>query len=251
MSAIKVLENKQLAFVYNRVYLKQENVSWYKHVLYDCINCANITGLHALGDRLYLLYDNGTLVENSNHEKKTFNIYNISGVMRAVNFGSLTWNSFLLPDKDLLLLADEGKGEIFTYRISTQQKTVRLRGLNRPTSVTYAFFNNTTNYIVCEQGASIVSMYSSSWRLKWNCGGLGSEDGRVDNPHAAIMMPEGTILVSDYNNNRLSEFTSQGQFLHHLPISRHITHPTSLSFSFPLLCVIHRNYKYINCYYMY
>ena len=70
-------------------------------------------------------------------------------------------------------------------------------------------------------------------------GGRGSKDGELERPLSVIMSPEGTVIVGDSGNRRVSEFTMEGEFLCHLLVkSDGISSIQAMSFSHPHLWIV-------------
>ena len=133
---------------------------------------------------------------------------------------------------------------MFSYNLTSKHKQVHFTGLSGSSSVSYSFYNNSTHYLVCQQGLHTISVYNSSWELVSSFGGRGRGDGYLYNPFAAIMSYNNTILVSDRNNNRISIFTADGVFLYHLLTqSDGIYRPIALSYYKPYLWVVNRYCK--------
>ena len=207
--------------------------------LYNCQLCNNIHGLLLLGPNLYVTHRNGTIVEIQPHTGDLLNVYDIPGVSYIQHFGTLWSDPSKIPNTDILLLPDYYKDEVFSYNLTSKHKQVHLTGLSSPTSVSYSFYNNSTHYIVCQRGLHTISIYNSSWDLVSSFGGYGRSDGYLYYPFAAIMSYNNTILVSDYNNHRISVFTTDGVFLYHLlSLSDGINRPGALSYYKPYLWVV-------------
>ena len=208
--------------------------------IYTCIRCS-ITGLLVVGDLFYIIHNNGTLLQARVSDGRTMSVFS----MPTPRYGWVTHTGSLynppgtIPDKDTLILCDFNEGEVFTYNLSTKQKLVRLTRTHRNTnynSVSYFFQKNKTFFIVCDYGRSQVYVYSATWHLVRSIGRPGSADGELKNPQAAIVSEENTIIVSDTENHRVSEFSFDGKFLGHLLVkSDGIYRPNALSFSYPYL----------------
>ena len=229
--------------------------------IYNCTGCY-LTGLLVLGKDIFIIHGNGTLLQLSLGNWNLLRIYQINNMGgRILHTGSLASDPSMIPDQDQLLLADSRLYEVFTYRLSTKKKVVRHRWPNvgppfygYPRTVSYGFYNNTVFFIVssCYGGnlGNKVMIYDSEWNHVRSFGGNGSRDGRFNGPRAAIVSSDNTIIIADYHNNRLSEFTMKGQFVRQILDSDDgITIPQALSFWFPHLWVIHSNdrvcrYKY-------
>ena len=204
-----------------------------------CDSSNHIWGLLLLGSNLYVTHKKGIIVEIQPHRGQLLNVYNVSDVGIINYFGSLWSDPSKIPNTDILLLTDFGINEVFSYNLTSRHKQVHLTGLSDPRSVSYSFYDNSTHYIVCQYGDNTISIYNSSWDHVSSFGGSGSSDGYLHGPHAAIMSYNNTILVSDYNNNRVSVFTADGVFLYHLLTqSDGIYRPHALSYYKPYLWVI-------------
>ena len=207
--------------------------------IYSCVGCNSINGLLVLGDYLYIIHYNGTVVETRVSDGHLLRIFTIPDVSRVTHTGSLYSKSDRIPDKQTLLLCDYIKGDVFTFEPSTRQKKVPITSLSRPRSVSYYFYNNTVYYIVCEQRKHRINVYNNTWDLIRTIGKFGSNDGELDNPISAIVSDEDTIIISDYRNNRVSEFNFYGTFLRHLLVSSDgINGPSSMSFYYPHLWLV-------------
>ena len=213
----------------------------------SCDSSNHIWGILSLGYNLYVTHKNGTIVEIKPHTGQLLNVYDISDVNNIIHFGSLWSDPSKIPNTDILLLPDYIKGEVFSYNLTSRHKQVHLTGLSYPSSVSYSFYNNSTHYIVCQQGRHKISIYNSSWHLVSSFGGVGTADGYLYYPLAAIMSYSNTILVSDSNNDRMSVFTIDGVFLYHLLTqSDGIFSPRALSYYKPYLWVV--NYTQLHRY---
>ena len=191
-----------------------------------CSRKAVIWGLLILGVNLYVIQSNGKVLEISLKNHQILNEYHIQNVSEVKNDGSLYSDPDFIPDKDVLLLADSRKNEVFTYNMTSHQKIVRIRGIPTPTSVTYSFYNNTIFYIVCAHSRHYISVYDSQWLFVRQINIMG--------PCSVTISPDKTIFV--INSKKVSEFTLQGRFLGHvLSVSYSIV---SISFSYPHLWVL-------------
>ena len=212
--------------------------------LYNCQSCNNIGGLLLLGSNLYVLQGNGTIVEVQPHTGDLLNVYHIPDVSNINHYGSLWSDPSNIPNTDILLLPDYGKGEVFSYNLTSNHKQVHLTGVWSPTSVSYSFYNNSTQYIVCQVTRHTISIYNSSWDLVSSFRGHGSSDGYLYFPLAAIMSSNNTILVSDRDNFRISVFTTDGVFLYHLLTQSSLKYlPSAISYYKPYLWVVN-DYSY-------
>ena len=153
-------------------------------------------------------------------------------------------------DDDQVLLVDKNKGEVITYNMKTRNKHVVIDKLNHPTSVDKAVTDQGVFYIVNECWAYTVRVYNDRWRLVSSIGGLGDRDGRLNYPQTARVLPDNTILVTDWNNHRISRFTIQGDFIDHvIKQSDGISHPRRLAVQYPYVWVVDGGN--IKCYQIY
>ena len=205
--------------------------------VYTCVGCFSpIWGLLLLGDFLYLTHRNGTVIKTRVSDGQVASRSTIPDVRQVIHSGSLSNKPDKVPDKQTLLLCDLDKGEVLTFETSTGQKRVRITGLHSPTSVSYFFYNHTVYYIVCEAGRDRINVYNQTWHLIRTIGTEGSDDGELDYPMSAIVSHEDTIIISDWYNHRVSEFSFNGTFLHHLLVrSDGIYRPRSMSYYYPHL----------------
>ena len=223
-----------------------------QHV-HQCVRCDYIRGLLVLNNNLYVIYGNGTLVEVYINNINTVQVYQVPDVRDMVNSGSLSYHPSVITHPDLLLLADGDKGEIFSYNVTCKNKQVHLTGLHRPLSVSIMTYNSHLYYVVCERGHHQVHVYNSNWGLYKTLGGTGgSGDGQLLYPIAALGSPDGSIIISDNGNARVSLFNIKGRFIRHiLTRSDGLYIPDAMSVSLPYLWLIdsrtwfsHRLYRY-------
>ena len=193
---------------YVRIYNRGKREHFYCE---KCSRYSNIGALLILGDNLYIIHSNGKVFETSLNNNHVMSVYQIKNVVKVVNYGSLYSDPDSIPDKDVLLLVDNRKNEVFTYNMSSHQKIVRIRRIPNPTSVTYSFYNNTTFYIVCVRWEHSIYVYYSQWQPVRR---FGTNSERQYTVGSAIMSLEETIFV--VNSSKVSEFTLQGQFIGHI-----------------------------------
>ena len=222
-----------------RQVLKVNQLGEVVRILYSCTSCPWITGLLLVGNSVFVLHRNGKIVRidvNTGNLLVTYRI-DVGGLVQA---GLLATSNN--HDPDVLLLADYRRGEIFTYRLSSREKEVKVTGLRWPTSVSYVSSSGGTAYIVCERGTSMIRTYNATWHPMASIGGQGIHDGQLSRPNAAFVTPEDTVIVADTRNNRVSEFTARGHFVRHIMSgSDNIKHPWALSFSFPYLWLVYES----------
>ena len=218
--------------------------------IYTCIGCSSyIWGLLVLGDFLYLTYLNGTVIKTRVSDGQVVSTSTIPDVGSVTHTGSLSNKPEKIPNKQTLLLCDIRKGEVFTFKPSTGEKQVRVTGLRYPHSVSYFFYNQTVFYIVCESSRHRINVYNQTWDLIRTIGTRGSNDGELNYPASAIVSDEDTIIISDYSNHRISEFSFNGTFLRHLLVrSDGIYSPFTMSYYYPHLWLTHGGYPHYKPY---
>ena len=197
--------------------LKTNSQGKVTQTIHTCIGCYYyISGLLVLGDFLYLTHSNGTVIKTRVSDGRVESTSTIPDVSYVIHTGSLSNKPEKVPDKQTLLLCDIRKGEVFTFKPSTGEKQVRVTGLRHPYSVSYFLYNQTVFYIVCESSRHRINVYNQTWDLIRTIGNEGYNDGELKHPTSAIVSDEDTIIVSDNNNDRVSEFSFNGTFLRHL-----------------------------------
>ena len=232
-----------------RQVLRLDSQGKIKKTIFSCVECNYIQGLLVLGEHLYIIHHNGTVIETRVSDGHVLSITAVPDVISVTHSGSRYSKPEKIPDKQTLLLCDWWKGEVFTFKPSTGQKKVRITGLRNPTSVSYFFYNNTVYYIVCESWGHEVTVYNNTWDRIRTIGRIGSNDGGLHWPEAAIVSDEATIIISDSDNHRVSEFSFNGTFLHHLLVkSDGIYRPYSMSYYYPHLWLTHDLYSHRKLY---
>ena len=222
-----------------------------QHV-HQCVKCSDITGLLVLNNNLYVMYVIGILIEININNTYTIQVYQVPDVSLMVHLGLLSYHPSVITHPDLLLLADRYKGEIFSYNVTSKNKTVHLTSLSHPSSVSFMTYNSHLYYIVCERNRHQVHVYNSSWSLYKTLGGPGYGDGQLDYPQSAIGLPDGSVIISDRYNHRVSLFNIRGRFIRHiLTQSDGLSEPYDMSISLPYLWLtdyqgscINRLYRY-------
>ena len=250
------------AFVYN--FVRSNDTSQVLRVnvtgqviqhVYQCVRCDYIEGLLVLNNNIYVIYWNGRLVEININNTNTIQVYQVPDVWYMIHYGSLSYHPSVVTHPDLLLLADLNKGEIFSYNVTSKNKQVHLTGLNRPSSVSFMTYNSHLYYVVCEWLHHQVHVYNSSWSLYKTLGDTyGSGDGQLYYPRSAIGLPDGSVIISDSDNYRVSLFNIHGMFVRHI-LTRFdgLYRPRAMSISLPYLWLIDegRSPNYYNRLYRY
>ena len=211
-----------------------------------------ILGLLVLNNNLYVIYSNGSLLEININNTNTVQVYQVSDVRSMGHRGSLSYHPSVITHPDLLLLADRHKGEIFSYNVTSKHKQVHLTGLSDPFSVSFMTYNSHLYYVVCERGRHQVLVYNSTWSLYKTLGGKGSGDGQLDKPQSAIGLPDGSAIITDQLNQRVSLFNIKGSFMRHiLTRSDGLSEPRAMSISLPYLWLIDYRGSFIDRLYRY
>ena len=135
-----------------------------------------------------------------------------------------------------LLLPEYSTDKVFLYDTYESRDQVVITGVNRPVSVSC---NQDHSVIaVCEYWGNCVSLYDRSYVKLATIRSTGEADGGLNNPTCAVFTPTDSLLVADYINSRVCEFSKQGAFIRHVLTSDHGIHkPWSLSFCHPHLWV--------------
>ena len=231
------------AFVINYVRSNRTRQVWRVNVtgqviqyVHQCVRCT-IRGLLVLNNNLYVIYGNGTLLEININNTNIVQVYQVPDVRFMFHYGSLSYHPSVITHPDLLLLADWGKGEIFSYNVTSKNKQVHLTGLLHPSSVSFMTYNSHLYYVVCEWLHHQVRVYNSNWGLYQTLGGTwGTCDGQLQYPYSAIGLPDGSVIISDSKNKRISLFNIKGRFIRHLLTrSDGLYHPQAMPISLPYL----------------
>eukprot|EP00058_Branchiostoma_floridae_P022492 XP_002607982.1 hypothetical protein BRAFLDRAFT_213523 [Branchiostoma floridae] len=108
--------------------------------------------------------------------------------------------------------------------------------------------NSRNQIIVSDECNSNMMMFDPSGRRLFTCGSRGSGPGQLDPPHCVITDSEDDIIVSDYNNHRVSLFSRDGTFIRHVltktehglngPMGLALTHDGHLIVSDNLRCCL-------------
>ena len=178
-------------------------------------------------DDVFILQPNGTITQVKWLDGQIVKTYNVQvkGLLRGLKI-----------EESMLLLVDHLGGELLTFNTTNGHQQCILQGLKYPSSVARTVQDGEVVYILCEAGAHAVRIYNSNWTLIRTIEGQkGSADGKLNGPISVTVLPCNNILVSDFYNNRVCEFTLSGQFVRHVILD--IDHPIQLQLSYPLLWV--------------
>ena len=207
------------------------------HKLYKCDLCVEIGALLLLGNDLFVIHTNGTVIQINLETNRILHIYTIENVASVIHTGCL-YSDPTRIDTDLLLLAEQGthkgQGEVFSYRLSTNKKQVHVRQLSYPRSVSYFFRLKKMYFVVCDTGDSKVRVYNKYWQH------VRSFKNRQ--PMAVVSSSETTLVIAEIYLSHISEYTIKGEFIKYLltPESEGFYWPVSISFHYPFLWVAAR-----------
>ena len=203
-------------------------------IMYKCDKCVKVGALLLLGYDIFVIHTNGTVIQIDLQTAQIVKVYTIENVVSVIHTGCL-YSDPTHIDKDLLLLADEGKGVIFSYRLSTNRKQVHVRRLIKPSSVSYYFHYNTIYFVVCDSGAKEIQVYNSRWKLLWSFKSFYFL--YVGFPSAAVVSSEKTLLIAGAGLYNICEFNIKGEFIKCLQ-KFVIKKPKALSIQYPFLWVV-------------
>ena len=196
--------------------------------IYTCKQGSTIQGIINYNDVVFILQQNGYITK--------YNINDVSNtaVTYKVDVGSLYSGTII--EYNQLLLPDWGNNEVFVYNTDDHSKQVVITDVTGPVSV--ACNQDHSVIAVCEYWGHCVSLYNRSYIKLTTIGSEGKADGCLLHPFCVIFTSSGSLLVADYGNNRVCEFSQQGAFIRHVITSDHGIHrPESLSYSHPHLWV--------------
>ena len=178
-------------------------------------------------DDVFILQSNGTITQVKWLDGQIVKTYKVQ----------VKWllNGLKIEESMLLLVVHDG-GKLLTFNTTNEHQQCILQGLKYPTSVARKVQDKEVVYILCERSAHAVRIYNSNWTLIRTIGGQkGSADGKLNWPFSVTVLQCNNILVSDCYNNRVCEFTFDGQFVRH--VISDIDHPRNLQLSYSLLWV--------------
>ena len=82
--------------------------------------------------------------------------------------------------------------------------------------------------IVCDTGNHRLQVFTSDLVFVRQIGSLGSGNGRFNTPFDVAHDKEGNLYITDFGNNRIQVFSTQGKFLSVLVVRGHITRPRGI-----------------------
>ena len=124
----------------------------------------------------------------------------------------------LVKDKTSIFVSQwEYPGQIFRYDTVEGTTETVAEGLNNPSFMSMIYTTDGDRYIVTEKMAHCIKIYNDTWKALYSFGGCRCiNDGMFHCPRATVVTQRGTILVADSQNNRVSHYTLEGQFLSHV-----------------------------------
>ena len=143
-------------------------------------------------------------------------------------------------DDNNLLLVDSRKGGIYSYNMLQRQGQFVVHKLRKVSSVAMAPSLAGPVYLVCVAGFGKINLYNSKWQHQRTIGEMGTKNGNFSCPNSVVVLLDNKFLVADYGNDRVSQFTLDGQFCCHILEKKDgIVKPTKLSYCHPYLWVIY------------
>ena len=188
----------------------------------------NMYGVHVYDSGIYMLQDKTiTVITHREENNITYNI-DRSNMCRM-----------LVKDKNTIFVSQyENPGQILKYDTVTGTTQTVVEGLNMPTFLTKMYTQEGYRYIVTEEGAHCIKVYSDRWELLHSFGGEGNTEGLFNVPSSTAITRMGTLLVADYDNNRISHYTLNGQFLSHVLTEKDgLELPFAMCYKYPYLWV--------------
>ena len=185
--------------------------------LYSCLQCVDIGALLLLMNDLFVIHMNGTVIQIDLETNRILHIYNIENVVSVIHTGCLYSDPTSII-KDLLLLVDQDKFEVFSYRLSSNSKKVHVRRLNKPSSVTYYYHHSTIYYVVCDSGGQEIQVYDRNWTqvLSFHSYWFSS---LFRFPSAAVVSSEDTLIIAVHDvhgMNFIYEYNIKGELIQRL-----------------------------------
>ena len=124
-------------------------------IMYKCNTCVKIGALLLLGYDIFVIHTNGTVIQIDIQAAQIVKVYTIENVVSVIHTGCL-YSDPTHIDKDLLLLADEGKGVILvTDYLQIENKYMLDDSLNQAVFLTtFIITQFTLLFVILEQKRS-------------------------------------------------------------------------------------------------
>ena len=191
--------------------------------------------------RIYIAYENSvevSKIENGGiaaeiaHKRIMRGIYSIA----ALNATSV----FVLSKTEK---------KIIEYNPCTSETKQALGRIDYPVRMEILRLEQSHRFLLSSRTTHSIHVFDDQWRLMFRFGGKGRRDGDLDSPCGIACTLEG-ILVADTRNNRICQFSFDGQFMRHVlqKRGREPSDPISLVFIKPLLWVTYNNPPSVRCY---
>ena len=189
-----------------------------------------IWGADTYGDNLYIL-------QKSYITKMSLSKMGPDGVSVYKPGGNLC--KFSIVNENKFVISDGAGGGIFEYYLQDCSYKQVVNKLNFASFLSVCKTSDGPFYIVTEANAHKVRVYNHKWKSVSKFGGQGDKDGKLNLPGATSVTEKGTILVTDYHNHRISQFTLSGSFVNHVLTYKEngIQYPQVLAYRTPYLWV--------------
>ena len=116
----------------------------------------------------------------------------------------------------------EGSGQALTFDPDNNAVIQKVSGLSLATSVAYYYDCDNTYYVVAEPGKNRTVVYDTNWNFVRSIGENGTGDQKLSKPWAVIIGPNNNVWIADRNNNRIVEFTIEGNIYEATSVTHHL-----------------------------
>ena len=197
---------------------------------YPLMTDEEVNGLAVYGNYIYIAQDKSiTRVSQFDDDKVLYN----PDVGEDIN-------RILVEDQSSILISTGGyyqNGKIYRFDVEKKNTTMLIQNLVSPTYINKTGQQGSVKYIVTGTGSHQIKVYDQKWNIVSVIGKSGGNDGELNYPHSTAITELG-ILVADRDNNRVSHFTLEGEFLSHvITIQDGLENPTGIAYRFPYLWV--------------
>lgn len=154
------------------------------------------------------------------------------------------WKILVLNREKIIITDYNRGGTIYEYNPETDTTRVCVEDVKCPCYMSLVHTADGPCYVVTMCTAHSLHVYDRTWRHLATIGGYGTNDGQLMYPRATAVTAAGNILVADWSNNRICEFTLDGQFMRHLLTNKHgIKEPYGLAYTKPYLWITEGRYS--------
>ena len=198
---------------------------------YPAVKASNVVGVSVHQGRIYITQSNAiTVISNTNDDRTVVYQPNVHDM-----------SSILPIDKSTIYISDlKEYGKIYKYNPVTNEVDVILAGLLLPAFINKVNTEEGLKYIVSEMGANSINVYDSQWKQLHRFGGP-----ETFNFPQSTRITEKGILIADSENNRISHYTLDGQFLGHVVSG--LKFPEGIAYKYPHLWVCSLG-NYVKCF---